>query len=102
VEGATHAGQLASEVADAREELAAALAALPGVHVWPSAANFLLLRVPDGPAVYAALAARGVAVRPCDSFPGLGPDHLRVAVRDPADNRRLVQALREALASRPA
>jgi histidinol-phosphate aminotransferase len=102
VEGAAHAGQLAAEVADAREELAAALAAVPGVHLWPSAANFLLLRVPDGPAVHAALAARGVAVRPCDSFPGLGPDHLRVAVRDPVDNRRLVQALREALASRPA
>jgi histidinol-phosphate aminotransferase len=98
-EGAAHAGRLAGQVAAAREELAAALGALPGVRVWPSAANFLLLRVPDGPGVRAALAARGVAVRPCHTFPGLDGDHLRVAVRDPADNRRLVGALREVLSA---
>jgi histidinol-phosphate aminotransferase len=96
-DGAAHVDQLAGQVAAARERLAAALAALPGVRVWPSAANFLLLRVPDGPAVRAALAARGVAVRPCHTFPGLTPDHLRVAVRDPAGNRRLTDALRAVL-----
>jgi histidinol-phosphate aminotransferase len=96
-EGAAHAHRLVGQVAAAREQLATALGALPGVRVWPSAANFLLLRVPDGPAVLTALAARGVAVRPCHTFPGLTPDHLRAAIRDPADNQRLVDALREVL-----
>jgi histidinol-phosphate aminotransferase len=45
----------------------------------------------------AALAARGIAVRPCHSFSGLTANHLRVAVRDPADNQQLVDALAETL-----
>ncbi|HZD74847.1 MAG TPA: hypothetical protein VE776_13360, partial [Actinomycetota bacterium] len=81
----------------ARAELAAALAALPGVRVWPSVANFLLVQVPDGPAVRAGLGRRGIAVRPAGTFPGLTPDHLRLAVREPADNRRLVEALGDLL-----
>jgi histidinol-phosphate/aromatic aminotransferase/cobyric acid decarboxylase-like protein/adenosyl cobinamide kinase/adenosyl cobinamide phosphate guanylyltransferase len=95
--GGAEAAAVASWVAAARERLAADLAALPGVRVWPSAANFLLLRVPDGAAARSGLAERGIAVRRADTFPGLGPDHLRVAVRRPDDNRRLVVALRQVL-----
>jgi histidinol-phosphate aminotransferase len=98
-QGAEHAAHRIQRLAATREQLAAALAALPGVRIWPSAANFLLLQVADGPAVLAGLAARGIAVRPCHSFPGLTANHLRVAVRDPDDNRRLVDALGEALIS---
>jgi histidinol-phosphate/aromatic aminotransferase/cobyric acid decarboxylase-like protein len=36
-------------------------------------------------------------VRPAGSFAGLGEDHIRVAVRRPHENRRLVEALAEAL-----
>jgi adenosylcobinamide-phosphate synthase len=43
----------------------------------------------------AHLAERGIAVRPASSFPGLGPGHLRVAVRADRDNARLVAALAE-------
>jgi L-threonine-O-3-phosphate decarboxylase len=96
-QGADHVPRVVHQLAAAREQLAADLAALPDVRVWPSAANFLLLRVPDGPAVRAGLAACGVAVRPCDSFPSLTADHLRVAVRGHAENQRLVDALRKAL-----
>jgi histidinol-phosphate/aromatic aminotransferase/cobyric acid decarboxylase-like protein/adenosyl cobinamide kinase/adenosyl cobinamide phosphate guanylyltransferase len=95
--GGAEAAAIAARVAAAREELAAELAALPGVRVWPSAANFLLLRVPDGAAASSGLAERGIAVRRADTFPGLSPDHLRVAVRRPDDNRRLVVALRQVL-----
>lgn len=91
-----HRVAVATAVARARAELAERLAALPGVRVWPSAANFLLLRVPDGAAVEAALRQRGVAVRP-STFPGLDADHLRVAVHDPARNAQLLAAFAEVL-----
>jgi len=89
--------RVAADVAAARAELLAALAALPGVQTWPGCANFLLLEVPDGEAVIGALRAAGIAVRPAASFPGLSRDHIRVAVRRPDDNRRLVEALAQAL-----
>ncbi len=88
---------VAVEVALAREELAARLRGLPGVRVWPSSANFLLIRVPDGPAARRGLLERRIAVRAAGTFPGLTPHHLRVAVRTAADNRRLVTALAEVL-----
>jgi histidinol-phosphate aminotransferase len=96
-EGARHAARLVRDLVAARERLAAALATLPDIRVWPSAANFLLLHVPDGPATLAGLSSRGIAVRPCHSFPGLSANHLRVAVRDPADNQRLIDAFRAVL-----
>lgn len=89
--------KIAEEVAAAREELGALLGDLPGVRLWPSVANFLLLRVPDGSAVRAGLLERRIAVRRADTFPGLSPDHLRVAVRRPEENRALGAALREVL-----
>jgi histidinol-phosphate/aromatic aminotransferase/cobyric acid decarboxylase-like protein len=89
--------RVAAEVAAARAGLLDGLRALPGLRAWPSAANFLLLEVADGEAVLAALRSAGIAVRPAATFPGLGAGHLRVAVRRPHDNRRLLDALAEAL-----
>jgi histidinol-phosphate/aromatic aminotransferase/cobyric acid decarboxylase-like protein len=68
---------------------AALVAALPpGVQVVGSPrSSFVLLRVPDGARVRAALRERGWAVRRGDTFPGLDGDHLRVAVRDPETSR---------------
>lgn len=94
------AAEAAAETARHREWLADRLAALPGVHVHqPAAGPFLLLRVPNGDRVRAALSHGGVAVRRADTFPGLTPDHLRVAVRPPAMATALVDALRAALDS---
>jgi histidinol-phosphate aminotransferase len=89
---------IARDVADARAALTARLEGLPGVRTWPSAANFLLLRVPDGPAAVAALHDAGIAVRPAGSFPGLDEDHIRVAIRRPDECETLAAALAEAVA----
>ena len=89
--------RVAAEVDLARQELADALQLLPGVRVWPSQANFLLLRVPDGPGVVEALRERRIAVRPAGSFPGLDERYIRVAVRTRADNALLLDALAEIL-----
>jgi histidinol-phosphate aminotransferase len=58
---------------------------------------FVLVAVPDGLRVRAALRRRGYAVRRGDTFPGLGPDWLRIAVRDRATIDGFVDALREVL-----
>jgi histidinol-phosphate aminotransferase len=91
----------ARELVAARAAQAAALSQVPGVTVLPGAAPFLLLRLPAGTggAVRARLRAAGIAVRRCDTFPGLGPDHLRVAVRPFPHVARLVAALDGALAA---
>jgi histidinol-phosphate aminotransferase len=65
----------------------------------PSAANFILVRVGQGLAVYEALLRQGVIVRPMDGY-GL-PEYLRVTIGLPEENARFIEALETALRSRP-
>jgi len=78
-----------------RAALGAGIAALPGTRVFPSEANFFLVRVPDADATYEALRRQGVLVR--NLHPGL-ENCLRINVGTPDENRILLTALREALA----
>ncbi len=83
-----------------REEQAARLADM-GCHVYPSAVNYLLLRLPlGGPSaaqVAATCAAKGVLVRDCSNFPVCTNHHLRVAVATPEEQERLYEVLEQAL-----
>lgn len=82
--------RVAAEVGAARADLEARLDHVPGLRRWPSAANFVLLERSGGEA---GLRERGIAVRPAANFPGLTPDHLRVAVRRPNEHARLAAVL---------
>jgi histidinol-phosphate aminotransferase len=89
----------ARELTVRRDRFATSLRDL-GLHVVPGArASFLCVRVPGGasaaggPAVREALRERGYAVRRGDTFPGLGPDWLRVAVRDEVTTAGFLAAL---------
>jgi histidinol-phosphate aminotransferase len=62
-----------------------------GLSYVPSAANFVLVRVGHGARVYEGLLRRGVIVRPMDVY-GF-PEHVRVTVGLPEENRRLMDAL---------
>ncbi|QCQ91580.1 Rv2231c family pyridoxal phosphate-dependent protein CobC [Rhodococcus sp. SGAir0479] len=82
----------------ADRDVATALLREVGIDVHtPAAAPFLLLRVPDGADVRQRLRARGIAVRRCDTFPGLGPDFLRIAVRPREMTEHLIATLKEIL-----
>jgi histidinol-phosphate aminotransferase len=85
----------ARKVLAERAGLGHALAALPGVTVFPSAANFFLVRVPDADRAYEALKRQGVLVRNLNS-PGL-ENCLRITVGTPDENRILLTAMKEAL-----
>jgi histidinol-phosphate aminotransferase len=77
--------QIAIELRADREHLLARLGAIPGVRVAGApASSFVLFHVDDGVSVRAGLREAGFAVRRGDTFPGLGSDWLRVAVREPA------------------
>jgi histidinol-phosphate aminotransferase len=92
----------ADELTAHRKWLVTQLAQLPiDVHE-PADAPFLLLRVPDGPGLRAALRERGIAVRRADTFPGLTEDHVRIAVRSPRHCAPLLVALRAELVERAA
>jgi histidinol-phosphate aminotransferase len=84
----------AARILAERAGLRESLRALQGVTVYPSEANFFLIRVPDADRVYAALKQQNVLVRNLN--PGIR-DCLRVTVGTPDENRILVTALREAL-----
>lgn len=101
---AAHPDELATRAERAgreRADLVRGLADLPDVRVWPSAVNHVLVQVPNGPRVTAALRAARVTVRPCGSFPGLTDDHLRITARDADANAHLVSALADALGPAP-
>lgn len=79
-----------------REWLGCALAAI-GLTVFPSRANFLLIRLPQerrGDNAWERLIRdHGIVVRNCGTFEGLDESYLRVAVRSRRDNQRLIHAL---------
>lgn len=72
---------------------------LPGVKCFPGKIHFFLLRL-DRPvhAVWERLLKRyRILVRKAENFVGLDEYYLRLALRAPEENDRLLQALREAL-----
>ncbi|MCW3838656.1 Rv2231c family pyridoxal phosphate-dependent protein CobC [Micromonospora yasonensis] len=89
---------IAAGLAADREHLVARLFALPGVRVAGRPASaFVLVHLPGAAGVRERLRERGWAVRRGDTFPGLGPDWLRIAVRDPATTDAFTDVLAEIL-----
>jgi len=91
-----HAARTREFVDGERTFLAAGLAELPGVRVYPGAANYLLARL-DGGVTTAVLQERvlpeRILIRDCANFEGLDGRFFRVAVRGREENERLLAAL---------
>jgi histidinol-phosphate aminotransferase len=80
-----------------RERLERGLDALPGVKRFPSAANFVLARVPDAPRAFEGLRARGILVKTLHGSHPLLAHCLRLTVGTPDENAKLLEALASVL-----
>lgn len=90
------AKRVRATVARERSYLEQGLSTL-GLQWWPSQANFILIKARRDQNLAVRLHERGIAVRPCSSFPGLDDHYIRVAVRGHADNERLLDVVGDVL-----
>jgi histidinol-phosphate aminotransferase len=84
----------ARRLAVLRDEMAAGLTSL-GLDVIDGSAPFIAFAVPDATLMRKHLHTKGIAVRRCDTFVGMGNDYLRATVRE--EWPVLIEALAEAL-----
>jgi len=69
-----------------------------GLEQVPSRANFILLRVGDGGAIFKRLLQRGVIVRPMGAYDL--PEHIRVTIGTMKENARFINELKAIITSR--
>ena len=81
-----------------RERLAGELRKLPDVTVFPSDANFILVRVPDALRVFEGMRRRGVLVKNLHTGVPLLHHCVRLTIGTPEENRRCLAAFEQALA----
>ena len=81
-----------------REELSSELSAM-GLKVFPSSANYLLVKTPRP--LFMELLREKIAVRDCSNYPGLDDHFVRIGLRPREDNLKLVGALRRVLKLSP-
>lgn len=84
----------AVKIARERERMSRELRAL-GLTVFPGEANFLLLY--SEKELIRPLREKGILLRDCSNYVGLTKGYIRTAVRTPAENDRLLAAVREVL-----
>ncbi len=80
-----------------RQRLAEKIEKIDGFSVVPGKANFLLVKMseklPPASHLQEFLLNRGILIRDCSSFPGLGNHFFRVCVKKPDENDQLVTFL---------
>jgi histidinol-phosphate aminotransferase len=81
-----------------RKRVLDALEAVPDVEVFPSGANFLLIRVAEAQKLFDGLAERGIVVRCFDK--GALKGCLRITIGTPEENAWLLDAMRACFAAR--
>ncbi len=87
----------AVQIRQEREKLSQSLAELPGVQVFPSQANMLLVRMPDATKCFEGMKSKGILVKNVSKMHPLLSNCLRLTVGTPEENVRMLAALKESL-----
>lgn len=91
----------AGKIRGQRDSLHQQLSQLPGIQLWPSAANFLLLRVEqaDADEVHSKLKDQGILVKNLNTVHDALRNCLRIAVGTEEENQKLLKALQVCLSA---
>jgi histidinol-phosphate aminotransferase len=89
--------QQAHQIRQEREKLTFHLSALPGVEVFPSQANMLLVRMPDATKCFEGMKSKGILVKNVSKMHVLLLNCLRLTVGTPDENARMLAAFKESL-----
>lgn len=86
-------------VATQRAKMVTYLETLPGVTSFSSETNYLLIHVDSiqSQILQEEMAKRGILIRNCSMYPGLGEGYIRLAIKTKEENERMVSVLRESL-----
>ncbi|MEQ1917277.1 MAG: histidinol-phosphate transaminase [Gallionella sp.] len=87
----------AEQIKQDRSLLLQQLSAIKGVKVYPSSANFLLLRVARAKEIFEGLKQRGVLIKNLHGSHPMLQDCLRVTVGTPEENRRFLEGFNETI-----
>jgi histidinol-phosphate aminotransferase len=92
----------AARIRESRQALFDGLQRIAGIRVWPSAANFILIRTERLPAaeVHGRLKSHGVLVKNVSGTHPLLDDCLRITVGTPDENQAFLEALEEVVKDR--
>jgi len=84
-------------IASLRKTFYRDLSGLPGLTVFPSDANFFLIKLHYGTEndVFSFMLDKGFLIRKASSFRGLSDQYIRIAVKDEVSNAALAAALKE-------
>ena len=88
----------AKEICSEREKVSKALASMDGIEVFPSQANFLLLRINNSDEIFERLKQKGILIKNMNSHGGLLKNCLRITIGSKEENGALLSALKEILA----
>jgi len=84
-------------ITEEREFLYRELERIPGLKVYPTSANFLLVRIDEqgfnSSGIYYKLATKGLLIRDASNYPGLDGRYFRIAVKTRLENQRLISEL---------
>ncbi len=78
-----------------RKVLSKSLSAIAQLEVFPSETNFLLVRVPDATATFAALKAKGILIKSMHGQHPLLAQCLRITIGTSEENQSVIQAFKE-------
>ncbi len=89
--------QQAAAIVAERAKMHTTLVAMPDVTAYASQANFILLRLKDGPAVFDGLKSRAILVKNLHSAHPFLANCLRITIGTPQENQQFLSALQQSL-----